>query len=176
MAECAEKYGAAGRVLVVAKGAVLNVTAGRYLPPEVVTAAGGYVVRESDGGIELLLIQRRGAWDLPKGKLDPGESPEAGALREVSEEIGVPVEQLTLGSALGTTVHGYPHPKRSTYAVKTTHWFALTCTADRFVPQASEDITAVEWMPWDEAGLMLGFETLRQHHATVDVQKRGPLR
>ena len=51
-----------------------------------VRAAGGVVVNDSG---ETLFIHRRGKWDLPKGKLDPGESPEKCAEREVSEETGV---------------------------------------------------------------------------------------
>ena len=51
----------------------------------------------------MLLIFRRGVWDLPKGKRDAGETIEACALREVREEIGV--GELRLARELGTTVH-----------------------------------------------------------------------
>ena len=49
----------------------------------------------------VLLLQRSiepgfGAWDLPAGYLDPGESAEAGALREASEEAGLPIELVSL--------------------------------------------------------------------------------
>jgi 8-oxo-dGTP pyrophosphatase MutT (NUDIX family) len=123
--------------------------------------------------VEVLLIFRRGAWDLPKGKLDPGETPEAGALREVAEEVGVGLETLRLLRPLGVTVHGYPHPKRPTYAVKTTHWFAMATDAAGFRPQAEEDIEAVAWAPWAAAGARLGFESLRRHHAALDPDALG---
>ena len=55
--------------------------------------AGGGVVTNEHG--DLLMIFRRGKWDLPKGKLDKGETIEACALREVTEETGV--QNLTLG-------------------------------------------------------------------------------
>jgi 8-oxo-dGTP pyrophosphatase MutT (NUDIX family) len=183
--ECEGRHGDAGRVLVIdadvnpapsAPGlgrAVLNVIDGRYLPPEAVPAAGGYVVRRTPDGIDVLLIHRRGAWDLPKGKLDRGESPEACALREVAEEIGIPQSGLRLGHSLGTTVHGYRHPRRNTYAVKTTYWYAMTTGETEFSPQGDEGIERVEWVPWSEAGARLDFETLREHHAGVDATLLG---
>ena len=60
---------------------------------EVIQAAGGVVTNDRE---ELLLIFRRGKWDLPKGKLDPGETLEACALRETSEETGLQHLQLGL--------------------------------------------------------------------------------
>jgi 8-oxo-dGTP pyrophosphatase MutT (NUDIX family) len=47
-----------------------------------IIAAGGLVFNDRN---ELLMIYRRGFWDLPKGKLDPGERIEACAIREVQE-------------------------------------------------------------------------------------------
>lgn len=134
-----------------------------YRPPKPVTAAGGYVVRAGAAGPEVLLIERRGAWDLPKGKLDDGESVEACAVREVQEEVGI--EVLRVVRPLGTTIHGYP--ERDVYRVKTTHWFLMATPERTFTPQAEEDITAVAWVPWAEAGARLGFESLRRHHAAV---------
>ena len=52
----------------------------------VIKAAGGFVVNDED---QLLMIHRRGAWDLPKGKIEPGETPEKAAIREVGEECGI---------------------------------------------------------------------------------------
>ncbi|MGC4056991.1 MAG: NUDIX domain-containing protein [Chitinophagaceae bacterium] len=49
-------------------------------------SAGGVVINEKQ---EILMIYRRGKWDLPKGKLDEGESLEECALREVTEETGL---------------------------------------------------------------------------------------
>ncbi len=184
-AACSGPDGTEGRVLVldapsvrlatadpptahhVPAAAVLNLEGG-YRPPKPVAAAGGYVVRRGAAGVEVLLIFRRGAWDLPKGKLDKGERPEDGALREVSEEVGVPLDGLRLVGSLGSTLHGYPHPKRDSYAVKTTYWYAMTTTAEGFTPQAEEGIEAVAWVPWTEAGERLGFESLRRHHAGLE--------
>jgi ADP-ribose pyrophosphatase YjhB (NUDIX family) len=55
----------------------------------------------ADGAVEILLLRRAvepgaGAWDLPAGYLDPGESFEQGALRETREEAGIGVELVEL--------------------------------------------------------------------------------
>jgi ADP-ribose pyrophosphatase YjhB (NUDIX family) len=52
---------------------------------KIVMAAGGLV--ENEHG-EILLIYRKKHWDLPKGKLDAGETLEECAVREVEEETG----------------------------------------------------------------------------------------
>lgn len=153
----------------VPRSAVVNVDArGTYWRPREVEAAGGYVVRQGGEGVEVLLIFRRGVWDLPKGKLDEGETPEAGALREVGEEVGIEIDRLRLLAPLGPTVHGYVWPKKDAFAIKTTHWFAMATDAEAFVPQAEEDIEAVAWVPWGEAEGRLGFESLRQHVLSVE--------
>ena len=56
------------------------------------THAGGVVARIISGEREYLLVEassRRGEWVLPKGHIEPGETPEAAAVREVEEEAGV---------------------------------------------------------------------------------------
>ena len=69
----------------------------------IIQAGGGLVLNEQN---ELLFIFRRGSWDLPKGKVDLGETIEACALREVEEETGV--KNLTLVDFLGITQHPVP--------------------------------------------------------------------
>ncbi|MGH2721091.1 MAG: NUDIX hydrolase [Actinomycetota bacterium] len=66
------------------------------MPEQTVRAAGGVVLRgggpqDDPGGMEFAVVHRAkyGDWSLPKGKLEPGESEEAGALREVAEETGL---------------------------------------------------------------------------------------
>lgn len=155
----------------VPRAAVLNLDP--YLPPKPVTAGGGYVVRRTNGEPEVLLIYRRGFWDLPKGKHDPGEHIEACALREVREEVGID-EALHVMEPLGVTVHGYA--EKGFYRVKTTHWFLMQTSQRRFTPQEDEGIEQVAWVPWSEAKRRIGFETLRRHMQTAEARVLGAAR
>jgi 8-oxo-dGTP pyrophosphatase MutT (NUDIX family) len=154
-----------GRIFAVDPGgAVPNLDP--YLPPAPVTAAGGLIVRRSEaknGEPDVLLIFRRGAWDLPKGKLDPGETIEECAVREVQEEVGID-ELRVLGEA-GTTVHGYPEDGQ--YLVKTTYWYFMETPERDFTPERREGIEEVAWVPWEEAQERLGYATLRRHLASL---------
>ncbi len=116
-----------------------------------VVAAGG-LVRNSRG--DALMIMRDGRWDLPKGHVDPGESLEQCALREVSEECGI--GDLRLGRFLCTTYHIYD---RNGWKLKQTHWYAMQSDDPSPVPQTSEWIERAEWVPADEVAgrLAAGF-------------------
>ncbi|MDX1439271.1 MAG: NUDIX hydrolase [Rubricoccaceae bacterium] len=156
----------------IAPHAILN--AKPYRPPLAIEAAGGYVVRRTKkGNLKVLVIFRHGVWDLPKGKLDPGESPEQGAIREVSEEVGIKKKHLTLLQPLGVSIHGYVLPRKRRYAVKTTHWYAMETHKRDFTPQKKEKIEAVAWMSWKKAKKRLGYNSLRQHISALDPEALG---
>lgn len=140
-----------------ARAAIANLDP--YKNPVPVTAGGGFVVRNVSGEVEVLIIFRNQVWDLPKGKIDPGETIEECARREVCEELGI--DDVVILGPLGRTIHGYPYGRE--YAVKTTHWFSMTTKASSFTPQKKEKIEAVEWVRLSEARERLGFETLRKH-------------
>ena len=106
-----------------------------------VIRAGGGVVYNEHGNI--LMIFRRGKWDLPKGKLDEGETIDECALREVQEETGI--QQLTLGSELCETWHLYTEKGKN--IVKYTTWYRMTSTDnDPLTPQVEEDIKEARWV------------------------------
>ncbi|MCH7639628.1 MAG: NUDIX hydrolase [Bacteroidetes bacterium] len=156
----------------IAPHAILNLKP--YRPPLAVEAAGGYVIRRTPkGNLKVLTIFRRGVWDLPKGKLDPGETPETGAIREVSEEVGIKKKSITLLQPLGVSLHGYILPRKMRFAVKTTHWYAMETTQTEFTPQKKEGIEAVEWMSWKKAKKRLGYDSLRRHIAAIDPDALG---
>ncbi|MEI6060610.1 MAG: NUDIX domain-containing protein, partial [Bacteroidota bacterium] len=67
-----------------------------------IEAAGGIVRNQKE---EYLFIKRLGIWDLPKGKLNKNEKPVEGALREVSEETGLTVMEVS--KQLPSTYHIY---------------------------------------------------------------------
>jgi 8-oxo-dGTP pyrophosphatase MutT (NUDIX family) len=104
-----------------------------------IQAAGGLVLNEKK---EVLMMYRRGKWDLPKGKLDPGETLETCAVREVEEETGV--GNITLQSKIGCTYHTYDEFGK--HILKETHWYKMTAASDQpLVPQTEEDIQQLEW-------------------------------
>ncbi len=107
-----------------------------------IIAAGGIVVNPNN---EILWIFRRGYWDLPKGKLDPNESIEACAVREVMEETGM--QDLVLGELILTTKHQYHDTYLNTEVEKTTYWYKMsTSKLQEGVPQTEEDIEAIAWV------------------------------
>ncbi len=111
---------------------------------QLIEAAGG-LVKNTDGAY--LFIHRRGKWDLPKGKIDDGESPEIAALREVNEECGIVVDQLE--SILAQTYHIYQmHAK---WILKKTYWYKMQVDGlPKLSPQLEEDITEAVWLKKSE--------------------------
>ena len=153
----------------VPRAAVANLDRRKKLwRPLAVEAAGGLVLTDSPKGPRVLMIHRRGVWDLPKGKLDPGETPAEAALREVAEEVGIAREALSLVGEIPPTVHGYAWPRKNVFAVKTTHWFHMRTTATAFTPEAAEKIDKVKWKRWPKALKQVGFKTLRELLRTVN--------
>lgn len=106
-----------------------------------IIAAGGLVYNEQN---ELLLIFRRGKWDLPKGKADDGETPEQTALREVMEETSV--QNLSIEKPAGITYHEYFDKWLQEQVIKKTYWFVMQATGvQQLIPQTEEDIEAIIW-------------------------------
>lgn len=109
---------------------------------QTIIAAGGLVLNEKN---DILMIFRRGKWDLPKGKLDEGEKIEDCAVREVMEETGL--TQLDLGRLLVITQHTYFDQWIKKDVIKQTHWYLMKASLDQpLVPQTTEDIESIEWV------------------------------
>jgi 8-oxo-dGTP pyrophosphatase MutT (NUDIX family) len=104
-----------------------------------IEAAGGLVMR-TDGNF--LVMKRDGVWDLPKGKLDNGESSEAAALREVSEETGL--HELKVIKPILSTFHTYQVTEDM--LLKKTKWYEMLYMGNKEpVPEAAERITEIRW-------------------------------
>jgi len=115
---------------------------------KIIDAAGGVVTNDKD---EILFIYRMETWDLPKGKIEKGESIEAAALREVEEETGC--TNLTLKKKLLETYHTYKMPKgkhMGKRVLKKTYWYQMESPAMDLVPQTEENIEIATWMTSDE--------------------------
>ncbi len=112
-----------------------------------IEAAGG-VVENKNG--EILLIHRRGFWDLPKGKMEEGETVEEAAVREVEEETGLtnvhitkPVRFKKLNNI--ATYHSYV--EKEILKLKVAHWFEMqTDFEGDLIPQTEEDIEQAIWV------------------------------
>ena len=113
---------------------------------KVIKAAGG-VVKNGEG--DYLFIYRLGKWDLPKGKVDPGETMKKTAVREVEEECGVMVDYL--GPKVTTSYHAYQ--LKGEVVIKKTNWYEMGVNkVPRLKPQLDEDITKATWLPKDKFG------------------------
>jgi 8-oxo-dGTP pyrophosphatase MutT (NUDIX family) len=112
----------------------------------IIEAAGGLVFN-AEG--KVLAIFRKGHWDLPKGKIDKGESPEEAAVREVQEETGL--FQLSLGEKICDTYHTYADPyKNGRRVLKKSHWYRMQTIEEKLIPQTEEDIELATWLSIEE--------------------------
>ena len=125
--------------------------AGSFVPAfKLITAAGGVVVRIS----KLLFIFRNEKWDLPKGKIDDGETPEQAAIREVAEECGITGHSIV--RQLPSTFHIYQSPYKNDFGkwiLKKTFWFEMSYAGvENGTPETSENITEIRWFGKEELG------------------------
>lgn len=145
-----------------------------------VRAAGAVAWRERDGRLEVALVHRPRYrdWSFPKGKLDPGESVSAAAVREVAEEIGSPV---VLGVPLPTLRYRLADGRRK----RVVYWAARVADGDdapalaarpAVTPAAPDEIDDVVWMSARAAHDTLTRDADRgQLAAVVDLWSRGRL-
>jgi 8-oxo-dGTP pyrophosphatase MutT (NUDIX family) len=107
---------------------------------DVIEAAGGIVENDKK---QHLFIYRNGIWDLPKGKMEKGESIEETAIREVQEECGI--QNIKIDRFLLKTYHLFTENRKK--RLKITHWFKMTeLEKSELIPQTEEGIEKVEWI------------------------------
>jgi 8-oxo-dGTP diphosphatase len=114
-----------------------------------VLAAGGVVVRD-DGRVAVIHRPRYDDWSLPKGKLDPGESFEDGAVREVLEETGV---RGRIVSELEPT--SYVDRKGRDKLVR---WYRMELDAEPSEFAPNDEVDELRWLTPDEAGALLSYD------------------
>ena len=115
-------------------------------------AAGGLVVFEKS---ILLLRNRYGAWVLPKGRVEPGETEEIAAIREVKEETGVEAQILR---PIGTTSYFYKDHNQRMYC-KNVSWFLMTALRPELVLSRREGFYEAIYAPLAEALVLLTYES-----------------
>ncbi len=125
------------------------------------TSAGGVAFRRSESGIEIAIIQMLPElrWQLPKGIIDPGETPEIAALREVREETGLvcelikPIERIEYWFSadrddVWTRIHKFVH-------------FFLMEYVSGDVADHDHEVAEARWVSVDGALEILAFEAER---------------
>lgn len=129
---------------------------------KVIYAAGGVVKR----GDTILFIFRNGKWDLPKGKVDMGETVQEAAKREVEEECGILGHEII--KKIHSTFHIYQSPHsdaKGQWIFKETVWFEMKYKGlENGSPQAEENITLLKWFKQSELDSVLRntYENLKQ--------------
>ena len=120
---------------------------------QLIQAAGG-LVKSREG---YLFILRSGKWDLPKGKIDKGESAQDAAVREVKEETGL--HEVSIIKPLPSTWHIYYcefDKPGSKPVLKETKWFLMEAAPEQvLVPETAEDIETARWFSPTELELVL---------------------
>ena len=112
---------------------------------EQIEAAGGIVYHTQLN--KYLFIHRLGKWDLPKGKIEPGETSEKAAVREIREECGI--TGLRLIKPIVHTYHAYKMHQNTWF--KKTYWYYFEYHKNELLaPQTEEGITTARWFSKDE--------------------------
>ncbi len=121
---------------------------------EVVQAAGGLVVRRHHGELQIVVVHRPGQqdWSFPKGKLEPRETFELAALREVREETGMACRLLRF---IGHTeyVDRKGRPKAVAYWV-------MAAEAGFFTP--NEEVDELRWLTLEAASRTISYTRDRE--------------
>jgi 8-oxo-dGTP diphosphatase len=117
---------------------------------EEVRAAGGLLVR--DGRVAVIHRPKYDDWSFPKGKLDPGESFERAALREVEEETGL---RASLGPELISTRY-----RDSKGRPKLVRYWEMTPVDGEFEP--THEVDELRWLEPEEAAELLSYDHDRE--------------
>ncbi len=120
-------------------------------------SAGGVAFRRAPTGFEVALISvgRQARWQLPKGLVDPGESPEETALREVREEAGLATDLVEPLEVIEYWYAGWRGKQRVRFH-KRVHFFLLAYRSGD-VGDHDREVNEARWVPLEDARTMLAF-------------------
>jgi 8-oxo-dGTP pyrophosphatase MutT (NUDIX family) len=122
-------------------------------------SAGGVVVRRTERGWEACLIRVGQAWSLPKGNVEADETPEQAALREISEEVGLPIERLTILGELPPAEYMYRRQGR--LISKIVHHFLVEAPGDAPLTPQAREVDEARWVPLLQAAAQVTYRDLR---------------
>jgi 8-oxo-dGTP pyrophosphatase MutT (NUDIX family) len=121
-------------------------------------SSGGVVVRRSPEGYEVCLISDGRHWGFPKGIVERGETPEAAALREISEETGIARDVLVLQAPLPASEYVYRRPNQGSLVFKRVHHFIVEAPAGTELRPDPAEIAEAAWLGFDDAKARLSFK------------------
>jgi 8-oxo-dGTP pyrophosphatase MutT (NUDIX family) len=140
------------------------VAAGGKLPVEDQVSSGGVAYRRGEDGIEVVLIYVRfrgkERWQLPKGIVDPGESPAETAAREIREEAGIEAELLAPLDVIEYWYAGNSKGRRVRFH-KFVHFFLFRYLSGD-VANHDREVLEARWVGIDEALTLLAFKNERE--------------
>jgi len=124
-------------------------------------SAGGVAFRRDKSKIQIAIVSVKPTlrWQLPKGIVDPGETPEITAVREVREEGGVETDLLELIETVEYWYQRVQYGKRIRYH-KFVHFYLLQYRAGN-VADHDHEVAESRWVNFDEALEMLAFKSER---------------
>jgi 8-oxo-dGTP pyrophosphatase MutT (NUDIX family) len=132
-------------------------------------SAGGVVFRQTADGPLFALIKANGRWGFPKGNIEKNETPELTALREISEETGLPLNRLRIVRRLPPVKCAFRWEGALIY--KTVHNYLVLLNGDAaFHPQLSE-VEEARWFTPSGARRAIRFKNSRE---TLDAAIAGP--
>lgn len=125
-------------------------------------SSGGVAFRRSESGPEVAIVLSKPKlrWQLPKGIVDPGESQEVTAVREVREEAGLETDLLTLIETIEYWYRSHRNGKPVRFH-KFVHFYLLQYRSGE-VADHDHEVEEARWVSIDEAIEMLAFKNERE--------------
>lgn len=126
------------------------------------------VYRTSAGGPQFALIKANGRWSFPKGMMEKGETPAITALREISEETGLPLADLQVRGELPSIEYAFRWEGRLVF--KTVHNFLVAFTG---TAPLSPQLTEVEEARWFDAAAARKILSFKNSLKTLEAAVAG---